>query len=194
MELNNELLTGFVRKLRILDREFRSTQKAAERVKKACQADLLEKEDQAWSRSYDQICQGYEQITRMRAEQAARRNEMLRMADKDREEIRERLKNCRMLLALADNAERIPAVSGTAGSSVLQETVELEALLAGKPDLVALACEANRLARAGKLREAQTARGRVEALSREAKRLLRAEIARLEMQLLDVDGDRKSVV
>lgn len=190
MELNTTLLTGFVKKLRILDKEFRSTQAAQEYVEKECAAVLAQQQRQAMEQGDALSHEGLAEMNRILTEHSSARNKRLREYEEQKTELQQRLGKCRLLLAGARNVSRMLVDRTGTEKPGQSEKVELETLLSGKTDLIAMAGQVNELFREGRIREGQAAAARFEATRREAERLLTEETARLASQVLGTWNDR----
>lgn len=182
MENVNELLTAFTKRLKILDREFRTTEQAAEHARIGCD----KARDNAWSQELNGLVSLDQKLYDGIAAPGARLRERVdAIAKEDAEEklaSYDRLMECRILLATAENLgsgvlhvkeleEKQPSADGV--------SVTLEELLSGKTDLTALMGAVNDAWRGGNTKEAKRLWARLSAIGEQARKLLSGEIDRL---------------
>lgn len=185
MEHSTDLLTGFVKHLKILDKEFRSTQAAVEYTEGQIRDSQPENRKQSGEKVRKVVSGG-----KSRSESQAREYEkqtaaVLEKYSGGKKDTMERLTECQLLYAAARNAGNaiVCAQEVAQGAPSRSASVRLEDLLSGSTDLYKLVENVNREVRAGRMSSAKTAWASFDATRREAERLLDEEIVRLQAEL-----------
>lgn len=185
MEKTTMLLTGFVSRLAILDKEFRATQAAVEYV----QTQNKKKADEEWSQAEKAgDTAATEQSNKLSGLLGGHRSRMeqerARTAEKHRQEL-DRLTQCELALARIRGMRSAVLHENRLSGGRARGAVSpnLEELLSGKADLEGLVAQVNAAYRAGKLREAKNAFARLVAVRMEAEKLLTTERQRLRSLL-----------
>lgn len=193
MEQTTMLLTDFVKKLKILDKDFRATLGAAAYVEEQSRKTRSEALDEAEEEGYT-LAQ--EQTERIDAGLDSARE---RIGSGTQEQERQaalqaaNLAKYRLKLAEARNALRGVLHAGELGGEQGSGTgVKLADLMSGKIDLTKMAAEVNGAYRRGDLKEAKRGYARLAGTVREAERLLTDEIAAARTRLAEAAGQAKT--
>lgn len=179
MEQTTMLLTDFVKKLKILDKDFRATRAAVAHVEDQCRKTRDGALDEAEETAYDLAQEQTERISQ------ALENAWAAIGSGTPEQERQasvhvaNLTKYRLKLAQARNALRGVLHAGELGGNLQGSGtgLKLADLMDGKIDLTKMVAEVNEAYRQGKLKEAKSAYARLAGTVREAEQLLTSQIA-----------------